>query len=164
MLSSGARTNWVDTHIGGCICSTASVMSSHVEPCRQALENLCPWHPWLGRVEPWLKRHWNCVATASRRLRAVVPVSSKDAFGTSKDWQRAWTKMARGWNDLSSTSSYWWGATYTPVYNCIHLYAFTAMQSHLEWRDNSALLVHSHNKQQYCLEILKFIIVCDSSW
>lgn len=129
---------------------------------RQALENLCPWHPWLGPVEPWLKRHWKCVATASRRRRAVVPVSSKDAFGTSKDWQRAWTKMARGWNDLSSTSSYWWGATYTPVYT-----VYTCMlsqQSHLEWRDNSALLVHSHNKQQYCLEIPKFIIVCDSSW
>lgn len=103
------------------ILEDASHSFSDVEPCRamsssQALENLCPWHPWPGRVEPWLKRHWNCVEL---RRDGIVPVSSKDAFGTSKDWQRAWTKMARGWNDLSSTSSYWWGATYTPVYTCM---------------------------------------------
>ena len=95
--------------------------------------------------------------TASRRHRAgVFQGRFRNFKGLAKGLDEDGKRMKR-------SEQYFQLLMRRHLYTCIHLYAFTAMQSHLELRDNSALPVHSHNKQQYCLEILEFIIVCDSS-
>lgn len=126
-------------------------MSSHVvRPWRIYVRGIHDWDGWnLG---------WKDTGTASRRRRAgVFQGRFRNFKGLAKGLDEDGKRMKR-------SEQYFQLLMRRHLYICIHLYAFTAMQLHLEWRDNSALLVHSHNKQQYCLEILKFIIVCDSSW